>query len=60
MIVASLYREFHAKYKANPEGFDAYKREELLEMFQKVYRIISLLNNPRKMLEEEFDGESNN
>lgn len=59
VIVASLYREFHAKYKANPEGFDAYKREELLEMFQKVYRIISLLNNPRKMLEEEFDGESN-
>lgn len=59
VIVASLYREFHTKYKENPESFDTYKREELLEMFQKVYRIISLINNPRKMLEEEFDGESN-
>lgn len=59
VIIASLFREFRAKYEKDSRAFDDYKREKLLEKFQEVYRIISLMNNPQKMLEEEFDGEAN-
>ena len=57
IISASLYRNFSDKYDALPEKFDNYKREQLLNEFQKVYKDISLLNDPAKMLEEEYDYE---
>ncbi|MBU5481556.1 hypothetical protein [Blautia sp. MSJ-19] len=57
IIIASLYRKFYDKYDAFPEQFDKYKREQLLQEFQKVYKDISLLNDPVKMLEEEYDYE---
>lgn len=59
VIVASLYREFRIRYAKDSDSFENEKGCKLLESFQKVYRIISLLNNPEKMLEEEFDGEAN-
>lgn len=58
VIVASLYREFRIRYAKDSDSFENEKGCKLLESFQKVYRIISLLNNPEKMLEEEFDGEA--
>ena len=57
IVVASIFREFRDRYEKDSRAFDDYKREKLLDEFQKVYRIISLMNNPEKMLEEEFDGE---
>ena len=59
VIVATLYREFHIRYAKDSDSFENDKCGKLLESFQKVYRIISLLNNPEKMMEEEFDGEAN-
>ena len=59
VIVASLYSKFHDRYESDNRIFDDYKREKMLDEFQKVYRMISLINNPKKMLEEEFDGETN-
>lgn len=57
IIIASLYRKFSDKYDVSPERFANYRREELLNEFQKVYKDISLLNDPAKMLEEEYDYE---
>ena len=57
IIIASLYRKFSDKYDVSPERFANYRREELLNEFQKVYKDISLLNDPVKMLEEEYDYE---
>ena len=59
VIVATLYKEFRIRYDKDSSSFENDKCGELLESFQKVYRIISLLNNPEKMMEEEFDGEAN-
>lgn len=52
-----LYRKFSDKYEISSEQFDNYKREKLLNEFQKVYKDISLINDPAKMLEEEYDYE---
>ena len=56
-IIASIYQKFSDKYDVSPERFDNYRREQLLNEFQKVYKDISLLNDPAKMLEEEYDYE---
>lgn len=57
IIIASIYQEFSDKYDVSPERFENYRREQLLKEFQKVYKDISLLNDPAKMLEEEYDYE---
>lgn len=57
IIIASIYQKFSDKYDVSPERFDNYRREQLLNEFQKVYKDISLLNDPAKMLEEEYDYE---
>ena len=57
IIIASIYQKFSDKYDVSPEKFDNYRREQLLNEFQKVYKDISLLNDPVKMLEEEYDYE---
>ena len=57
IIIASIYQKFSDKYNVSPERFDNYRREQLLNEFQKVYKDISLLNDPAKMLEEEYDYE---
>ena len=38
---------------------DERTREELLDRFQKVYRYVSLINNQKQMLDDEFDYEGN-
>ena len=57
IIIASLYRKFSDKYDASSAQFDNYRREKLLNEFQKVYKDISLINDQAKMLEEEYDYE---
>ena len=57
IIIASIYQKFSDKYDVSPERFENYRREQLLKEFQKVYKDISLLNDPAKMLEEEYDYE---
>lgn len=57
IIIASIYQKFSDKYDDSLEKFDNYRREQLLNEFQKVYKDISLLNDPAKMLEEEYDYE---
>lgn len=57
IIIASLYRKFSDKYDASSAQFDNYRREKLLNEFQKVYKDISLINDQVKMLEEEYDYE---
>lgn len=57
VVVANLFKKFSKEYNRNPRRFEDYKREELLSKFQKVYKSVSLLNDPDKMLETEYDGE---
>lgn len=44
IILATLYKKFQDQYKENNQSIDGYKREELLDRFQKVYQCISLIN----------------
>ncbi len=59
IILATLYKKFQDQYKENNQSIDGYKREELLDRFQKVYQCISLINNQNKMLDDEYDYEGN-
>lgn len=60
IILASLYKKFRDEYeKDNERNGRDYEREHLLYQFQKVYKSVSLLNNPTEMLQNEFDGEGN-
>lgn len=59
IILATLYKKFQDQYKGNNQLIDGYKREELLDRFQKVYQCVSLINNQTKMLDDEYDYEGN-
>lgn len=59
IILATLYKKFQDQYKGNNQSIDGYKREELLDRFQKVYQCVSLINNQTKMLDDEYDYEGN-
>ena len=43
IIIASIYQKFSDKYDVSPERFDNYRREQLLNEFQKVYKDILCL-----------------
>lgn len=58
-ILATLYKKFQDQYKGNNQSINGYKREELLDRFQKVYQCVSLINNQTKMLDDEYDYEGN-
>lgn len=59
IILATLYKKFQDHYKENNQSIDGYKRERLLDLFQKVYQCISLINNQTQMLDDEYDYEGN-
>lgn len=59
IILATLYKKFQDQYKGNTQSINGYKREELLDRFQKVYQCVSLINNQTKMLDDEYDYEGN-
>lgn len=59
IILATLYKKFQDQYKGNNQSINGYKREELLDRFQKVYQCVSLINNQTKMLDDEYDYEGN-
>ena len=59
IILAKLYRNFSKKYNENNRCADEYIINELQDQFQKVYRVVSMINNQAKMLDDEFDYEGN-
>lgn len=59
IVLANIYRKFKDRYYSGRESIDDYKRERLLDKFQKVYKSISLINDQKKILEAEFDYEGN-
>ena len=59
IVVAIIYRKFKDRYYSGNENIEDYKREQLLNKFQKVYKSISLINDQKRILETEFDYEGN-
>jgi hypothetical protein len=56
IILANLYKNFINKY-SNADIRDEYKYARVIDNFQKVYKQVSLLNNQKKILDDEFDYE---
>lgn len=59
IILATLYKKFQDQYNRDNQSIHDYKREELLDQFQKVYKCVSLINNQTKILDDEYDYEGN-
>ena len=59
IVLAALYKKFKDKYDNDNQSIRDYRREELLDCFQRVYKFISLINNQDKMLDDEYDYEGN-
>ena len=58
-MLAKIFRNFYDCYNNDNQRADERTREELLDRFQKVYRYVSLINNQKQMLDDEFDYEGN-
>ncbi len=59
IVLAKLFRRFCAYYENNNQSVGEQARERLLNRFQTVYRYVSLINNQKQMLDDEFDYEGN-
>lgn len=59
IVLAKIFRKFYDYYDNNNQCADERTRENLLDRFQKVYRYVSLINNQKQMLDDEFDYEGN-
>lgn len=59
IVLAKIYRNFYNRYNLDNQYTDEWTRERLLDRFQKVYRYVSLINNQKQMLDDEFDYEGN-
>ncbi len=59
IVLAKIFRNFYDCYNNDNQRADERTREELLDRFQKVYRYVSLINNQKQMLDDEFDYEGN-
>ncbi len=59
IVLAKLFRRFCAYYENNNQSVREQARERLLNRFQTVYRYVSLINNQKQMLDDEFDYEGN-
>lgn len=59
IVLAKIFRDFYEQYDRDNQCIDERRREQLLDQFQKVYRYISLINNQKQMLDDEFDYEGN-
>ena len=56
VILAKIYNEFDC-IKKNRQVDKAYKYEEIIDQFQKVYKHVLLINNQKKTLDDEYDYE---
>jgi len=59
IVLAKLFRRFCAYYEKDNQSMGEQARERLLNRFQTVYRYVSLINNQKQMLDDEFDYEGN-
>ena len=59
IVLAKIFRSFYNCYNNDNQCVDERTRESLIDSFQKVYRYVSLINNQKQMLDDEFDYEGN-
>lgn len=59
IVLARIFRNFYDCYNHDNQCADEQTREKLLDRFQRVYRYVSLINNQKQMLDDEFDYEGN-
>lgn len=59
IVLAKIFKKFYSLYNNDNQYTDERTRERLLDHFQKVYRYVSLINNQKQMLDDEFDYEGN-
>lgn len=59
IVLAKIFRNFSDRYERDNQYADESTRDELVNQFQKVYRYVSLINNQKQMLDDEFDYEGN-
>ncbi len=58
IVLAKIFQNFYMECNDDTSSYER-NREQLLDRFQKVYRYISLINNQKQMLDDEFDYEGN-
>lgn len=59
IVLAKIYRKFSEYYERDNQCTDERTKDRLVDQFQKVYRYVSLINNQKQMLDDEFDYEGN-
>lgn len=59
IVLARIFQNFYERYSRDNQCVDEKTRENLLSRFQTVYRYVSLINNQKQMLDDEFDYEGN-
>lgn len=59
IVLAKLFQSFKETYSENNQRVSAGTREELVNKFQMVYKYVSLINDEKKMLDDEYDYEGN-
>lgn len=59
IVLAKIFRNFAVRYEQDNQYADELTRDRLVNQFQKVYRYVSLINNQKQMLDDEFDYEGN-
>lgn len=59
IVLARIFQDFDRRCDRDARYTDERTRERLLDRFQTVYRYISLINNQKQMLDDEFDYEGN-
>ena len=59
IVLAKIFRKFSERYERDNQYADEVTRDRLVNQFQKVYRHVSLINNQKQMMDDEFDYEGN-
>lgn len=59
IVLAKLFQRFRMLLNKDNQCIDVAKREKLVQKFQSVYRCVSLINDEKKMLDDEYDYEGN-
>lgn len=59
IVLAKIFRNFSERYERDNQYADEVTRDRLVNQFQKVYRHVSLINNQKQMMDDEFDYEGN-
>lgn len=57
LLVAKMFKKFKSSLKYDKGKNDAEQQQHLLKSFQTVYRLISIVKDSKKILDDEFDYE---